>query len=194
MADKPQTSPPGASTHFGFRTVDSGQKAGLVRGVFDSVASKYDVMNDLMSFGIHRLWKRRAVELSGVRRGQRVLDLAAGTGDLAARFAGLVGDEGLVVLGFPSNDFFGQEPGTEEEIQEFCRLTYSVKFPMFAKTQVRKGNADPLFQCLGEAAGCYPQWNFHKYLIGRDGRLVDNYLSFTSPQSETIVNAVEELL
>jgi demethylmenaquinone methyltransferase/2-methoxy-6-polyprenyl-1,4-benzoquinol methylase len=86
------------STHFGYRQVDLDDKAGLVRGVFDSVASRYDLMNDLMSLGIHRLWKRRAVELSGVRRGQSVLDLAAGTGDLAARFAGLVGDEGLVVF------------------------------------------------------------------------------------------------
>ena len=92
MADKQQ------STHFGFRTVASEEKAGLVRGVFDSVASRYDVMNDLMSFGIHRLWKRFAIELAGVRRGQRVLDLAAGTGDLADRFADLVGPDGLVLM------------------------------------------------------------------------------------------------
>jgi len=83
MADKEQ------NTHFGFRTVGKGEKAGMVRGVFDSVASKYDVMNDLMSLGIHRLWKRFAVDLAGVRRGQRVLDLASGTGDLADRFADL---------------------------------------------------------------------------------------------------------
>ncbi len=86
------------NTHFGYRQVDVDEKASLVRGVFDSVAGRYDLMNDLMSLGIHRLWKRRAVELSGVRRGQSVLDLAAGTGDLAARFAGLVGEEGLVVF------------------------------------------------------------------------------------------------
>jgi demethylmenaquinone methyltransferase/2-methoxy-6-polyprenyl-1,4-benzoquinol methylase len=92
MADKEQ------NTHFGFRTVGKGEKAGMVRGVFDSVASKYDVMNDLMSLGIHRLWKRFAVELAGVRRGQRVLDLASGTGDLADRFADLVGPEGLVLM------------------------------------------------------------------------------------------------
>jgi demethylmenaquinone methyltransferase/2-methoxy-6-polyprenyl-1,4-benzoquinol methylase len=66
--------------------------------VFDSVASRYDLMNDLMSFGVHRLWKRFAVELAGVRAGQRVLDLASGTGDLAARFAGLVGPTGAVVM------------------------------------------------------------------------------------------------
>lgn len=85
-------------THFGYQTVDEQQKAGLVRGVFDSVADSYDIMNDLMSLGIHRLWKRFTVELAGVRRGQRVLDLASGTGDLADRFADLVGPEGLVVM------------------------------------------------------------------------------------------------
>jgi len=86
------------TTHFGYQEVPTEQKAGRVRAVFDSVASRYDLMNDLMSLGIHRLWKRFAVELAGVRRGQRVLDLASGTGDLAARFAGLVGPEGLVVM------------------------------------------------------------------------------------------------
>jgi demethylmenaquinone methyltransferase/2-methoxy-6-polyprenyl-1,4-benzoquinol methylase len=78
--------------------VDTGEKAGLVRGVFDSVASRYDVMNDLMSLGVHRLWKRFAIELAGVRPGQRVLDLASGTGDLADRFADLVGPDGLVLM------------------------------------------------------------------------------------------------
>ena len=86
------------TTHFGYQQVPEEEKADLVRQVFDSVANRYDLMNDLMSFGIHRLWKRRAVELSGVRRGHRVLDLAAGTGDLAARFAGLVGPDGEVVF------------------------------------------------------------------------------------------------
>ncbi len=86
------------TTHFGYQEVPAEEKAGRVRQVFDSVADRYDLMNDLMSFGIHRLWKRIAIELSGVRHGQRVLDLASGTGDLAARFAGLVGPEGLVVM------------------------------------------------------------------------------------------------
>ncbi len=86
------------STHFGYETVDSAEKAGRVRQVFDSVASRYDIMNDLMSFGVHRLWKRYAIELAGVRKGQKVLDLAAGTGDLSARFAGLVGPKGEVVF------------------------------------------------------------------------------------------------
>jgi demethylmenaquinone methyltransferase/2-methoxy-6-polyprenyl-1,4-benzoquinol methylase len=86
------------TTHFGYRQVPVGEKAQHVRAVFDSVASRYDLMNDLMSLGIHRLWKRQAVELAGVRRGQRVLDLASGTGDLAERFAGIVGPEGEVVV------------------------------------------------------------------------------------------------
>jgi len=86
------------TTHFGFQQVSSEEKAGRVRAVFDSVAERYDLMNDLMSLGIHRLWKRFAVELAGVRAGQRVLDLAAGTGDLSARFSGLVGPEGRVVV------------------------------------------------------------------------------------------------
>jgi demethylmenaquinone methyltransferase/2-methoxy-6-polyprenyl-1,4-benzoquinol methylase len=89
---------PRRNTHFGYRTVDSEEKASLVRDVFDSVASKYDLMNDLMSFGIHRLWKRFAVELAGVRPGQQILDLASGTGDLADRFADLAGPGGLVLM------------------------------------------------------------------------------------------------
>ncbi|MES9888245.1 MAG: bifunctional demethylmenaquinone methyltransferase/2-methoxy-6-polyprenyl-1,4-benzoquinol methylase UbiE [Candidatus Sedimenticola sp. 20ELBAFRAG] len=86
------------NTHFGFENVRTDEKQGRVRQVFDSVASRYDLMNDLMSMGIHRLWKRFAVELAGIKRGHKVLDLASGTGDLAARFAGLVGPDGLVVM------------------------------------------------------------------------------------------------
>ena len=86
------------TTHFGYQQVPTGEKQVRVRQVFDSVASSYDLMNDLMSLGIHRLWKRQTIELAGVRRGQRVLDLAAGTGDLSERFAGIVGPDGEVVV------------------------------------------------------------------------------------------------
>ncbi len=86
------------STHFGYRQVNKDEKAGLVAGVFHSVAEKYDLMNDVMSFGIHRLWKRYTIEASAVRPGHRVLDIAGGTGDLSASFSRLVGDQGLVVL------------------------------------------------------------------------------------------------
>lgn len=86
------------TTHFGYRNVNASEKAGMVRGVFDSVASKYDVMNDLMSFGIHRIWKRIAVDLAGVKRGHTILDLASGTGDLAAKYSTLVGHTGKVIM------------------------------------------------------------------------------------------------
>jgi len=95
MTDKNSSS---STTHFGYQQVGVEEKARKVAEVFHSVADKYDVMNDLMSLGVHRLWKRYAIELSGVRRGQRVLDLAGGTGDLASRFARMVGPEGEVVL------------------------------------------------------------------------------------------------
>ncbi|MCW7556289.1 bifunctional demethylmenaquinone methyltransferase/2-methoxy-6-polyprenyl-1,4-benzoquinol methylase UbiE [Endozoicomonas gorgoniicola] len=85
-------------THFGFREVPPDEKESLVAGVFHSVATRYDVMNDLMSMGVHRLWKRFAIELSAVRRGHQVLDIAGGTGDLAKQFARRVGDNGRVVL------------------------------------------------------------------------------------------------
>lgn len=89
---------PGDTTHFGYKQVATEQKASMVAEVFDSVAAKYDLMNDLMSMGIHRVWKRFTIDCSGVRRGHRVLDLAGGTGDLAAKFSRLVGDEGQVIL------------------------------------------------------------------------------------------------
>ncbi len=85
-------------THFGYQQVKAGEKAHRVTNVFNSVAGKYDLMNDLMSGGIHRLWKYITVEMSAVRPGQQILDLAGGTGDLAAKFSRLVGPEGLVVL------------------------------------------------------------------------------------------------
>jgi demethylmenaquinone methyltransferase/2-methoxy-6-polyprenyl-1,4-benzoquinol methylase len=86
------------TTHFGYKSVPVDDKAQLVKGVFDSVASRYDLMNDLMSGGLHRLWKRRTIEEAGVRKGHVVLDLAGGTGDLAMKFAGLVGPQGHVIL------------------------------------------------------------------------------------------------
>ncbi|MFT6209100.1 MAG: demethylmenaquinone methyltransferase/2-methoxy-6-polyprenyl-1,4-benzoquinol methylase [Colwellia sp.] len=86
------------TTHFGFQTVDKNEKESRVASVFHSVAAQYDVMNDLMSFGIHRLWKRFTIDASGVRPGNKVLDLAGGTGDLTAKFSQLVGREGKVIL------------------------------------------------------------------------------------------------
>ena len=86
-----------SSTHFGYQTVDEGEKASRVRGVFDSVASRYDIMNDLMSMGMHRAWKAYTVAVANLKAGDYVLDIAGGTGDLARAFARKVGDRGMVV-------------------------------------------------------------------------------------------------
>ncbi len=96
--DMSEPNKPDDTTHFGYKTVDVDDKAGMVRDVFDSVAPRYDLMNDLMSGGLHRLWKRHTVAEARVRPGHRVLDIAGGTGDLTKRFAKLVGDDGEVVL------------------------------------------------------------------------------------------------
>ena len=102
--------------------------------------------------------------------------------------------QGLVVLGFPSNDFLGQEPGSEHEIQDFCRLTYGVKFPMFEKTVVKKENAHPFYAQLAALSGTYPSWNFHKYLISRDGKLITHFSPHTAPFDPTLVSAIEHAL
>ena len=86
------------TTHFGFQQVDVDQKQGLVKGVFDSVASNYDLMNDVMSLGTHRLWKNYTIASSNVSKGDKVLDIAGGTGDLAIKFRKKVGDSGKVIL------------------------------------------------------------------------------------------------
>ncbi len=102
--------------------------------------------------------------------------------------------QGLVVLGFPSNDFGQQEPGTEEEIKSFCRLTYGVEFPMFEKTSVTKNNAHGFYRSLAQASGRYPMWNFHKYLIDRKGHFVTDYMSAITPHHPDIINQIEKLL
>ena len=100
---------------------------------------------------------------------------------------------GLVILGFPSNDFGKQEPGSNKEIADFCDRTYAVKFEMFGKTSVAPG-ASALFDGLAQATGQRPQWNFHKYLVGRDGRTVASFPSKVAPGSTEFVAKVEQLL
>ena len=102
-------------------------------------------------------------------------------------------DRGLVILGFPSNDFGNQEPGSNKEIADFCENTYGVKFPMFAKSKVKGPNANKLFLDLAEMSE-EPRWNFHKYLIDRDGNFVKSYSSFTSPKSRKLIKDIESLL
>jgi glutathione peroxidase len=102
--------------------------------------------------------------------------------------------KGFKVLGFPSNDFRGQEPGTEKEIQAFCKLTYGVKFPMFEKVSVLGNKATPLYKQLTTVTGTAPGWNFHKYLIDRKGNVVANYSSATKPDDAAMLAKIDELL
>lgn len=101
---------------------------------------------------------------------------------------------GFAVLGFPSGDFKAQEFEGETQIREFCTLTYGVKFPMFEKVHVVGDTATPLYRELAQASGESPKWNFHKYLIGRDGRLVASWGSRTRPDDPRIVAAIEKAL
>jgi glutathione peroxidase len=103
-------------------------------------------------------------------------------------------DRGLVVVGFPSNDFGDQEPGSDREIAEFCRLTYGVKFPMFAKTTVVGKNANLLYAQLAKVTGTEPQWNFHKYLIDRSGQQVLSFGSRVKPEDRALLARIEEFL
>jgi len=101
---------------------------------------------------------------------------------------------GFAVLGFPSNDFKGQEPGSEAQIQEFCTLTYGVKFPMFEKVHVVGDEATPLYRDLTRATGVAPGWNFHKYLVSRDGRVVAQFPSKVRPDDPELRAAIEREL
>ena len=103
-------------------------------------------------------------------------------------------DRGFAVLGFPSGDFKEQEFEDETDIREFCTLTYGVKFPMFEKSHVVGADASGLYRGLARAAGEAPKWNFHKYLVGRDGRLIASYGSKTVPDDAQLVAAIERAL
>jgi len=103
------------------------------------------------------------------------------------------GEDGLVILGFPSNDFMGQEPGSNEQIASFCSAEYGVTFPMFAKIKVKGEGAHPLFVALNDAVG-EPSWNFNKYLIDRDGVVVARYGSNVTPEDKELVAHIDRLL
>ncbi|MGE5469865.1 MAG: glutathione peroxidase [Bacteroidota bacterium] len=109
---------------------------------------------------------------------------------LYARFK----DKGLVVLGFPSNDFGEQEPGGSQEIAEFCRLTYGVQFPMVGKSTVKGKGANPFYLKLAEITGSPPRWNFHKYLINRDASQVVAFGSMTKPDDKALLARIDEFL
>ena len=103
-------------------------------------------------------------------------------------------DRGLVVLGFPANNFREQEPGTNAEIQEFCKRTYDVTFPMFSKISVKGDDQAPLYQYLTGEIGGEIEWNFTKFVIGRDGRIVARFPSKVTPDSPEVTAAIEKAL
>ena len=102
--------------------------------------------------------------------------------------------QGFVVLGFPANDFGRQEPGNNQAIADFCENTFGVKFPMFSKTSVVGREANPLYKQLAQKTGETPQWNFHKYLIGRDGQTVRSYPSTVDPKNPMVIKDIERFL
>jgi glutathione peroxidase len=102
-------------------------------------------------------------------------------------------DRGLVVLGVPANNFGGQEPGSNEEIQQFCTRRYSVTFPMASKVSVKGDDQDPLYRYLAEAGGA-PRWNFTKYLVGKDGKVIRRFDSAVKPDSPELAGAIEAAL
>ena len=103
-------------------------------------------------------------------------------------------DKGLVVLGFPSNDFGAQEPGSNKEIAKFCEVNYGVSFPMFGKTSVAKGAVNPFYAKLAKATGTAPGWNFHKYLVDRNGERVTAFQTEIEPSDRRLVATLEKLL
>jgi glutathione peroxidase len=103
-------------------------------------------------------------------------------------------ERGLVILGFPANDFMGQEPGSADEIQAFCQRNYGVSFPMFAKISVKGKDMHPLFQYLVQETGDKPSWNFQKYLVNRQGKPVAAFDPSTRPDDQQIIARIEQLL
>lgn len=155
-----------------------------------------------LNFTMRALDEEREVNLCEEYKGKLVMIVnTASKCGFTGQFEGLENlyskykDRGFVILGFPSNDFANQDPGSEKEVAEFCRLTYGVKFPMFEKTRAAKANASPIYQTLAElAGGKYPKWNFYKYVISPEGEMIGNYSSFTKPNAKRLVKLIEENL
>ena len=105
-------------------------------------------------------------------------------------------EKGLVILGIPSNQFGGQEPGSEDEIKDFCKTNFNITFPMTSKYDVKGENAHPIFLWAKKSFGnsTVPKWNFHKILVSKNGKIVDTFASFTNPRSNKIIKKIEDIL
>lgn len=166
-----------------------------------AVAQSADACPALLDQSFRPLSSKTAVKLCDAHLNQvlLVVNTASKCGfttqyeGLEKLHAGLSG-KGFSVLGFPSNEFGGQEPGTEEQIKEFCTLTYGVKFPMYEKTSVKGASASPFYKKLAADGGGEPKWNFHKYLVGRDGVVIKGYPSSVKPDSPELLADIEKAL
>lgn len=154
-----------------------------------------------LDFKLRKLAKKEETNLCESYKGKVVLIVnTASKCGFTDQFDGLEAlykkykDKGLVVLGFPSNDFANQDPENEKKIAEFCRLTYGVEFPMFQKTHAAKANASPIYKTLGTMAGEFPKWNFHKYLLDTKGNLIGSFRSQVEPNSDKLISLIEKSL
>lgn len=160
-----------------------------------------DACPSLLEHKLQRLADAQTLRLCDAYRGKVLLVVnTASKCGFTDQYAGLealyeeLGPKGLVVLGFPSNDFGQQEPGSEAQIAEFCRSEYGVQFPMFAKGPVSGKAAQPLYKDLARIAGEAPRWNFHKYLIDRSGKRVLSFPSQVAPDAPLLRSAIEKML
>ena len=155
---------------------------------------------ELLNYSFNRLQTGRAESLCQYRGKVVLIVNTASYCGYTHQYEGLEAlyrkykDRGLVVVGFPSNDFGGQEPGTNKEIAEFCRLTYGVEFPMFEKSSVTSIKTNPLYAELLARTGQSPKWNFHKYLVDRDGKQVASFGTRVEPDNADLLGAVERML
>lgn len=154
-----------------------------------------------LNFSFRKLSNAKRINLCEAYKGKVVLIVnTASRCGFTPQFAALeklyqdYKSKGLVVLGFPSNDFGSQELNSEKQIASFCQLTYGVKFPMFEKTHASQALASPFYKTLGEISGEYPQWNFHKYLLNREGKIVASLASHVTPDSKTLKDLINKNL
>ena len=172
-----------------------------VLGITDSLAASQEACPETLNYSKRTLAGKDTVNLCKEYLGKVIVVVnTASKCGYTYQYEGLEAlyrkyrDKGLVVLGFPSNDFGRQEPGNEKQIQDFCRLTYGVEFPMFEKTHVARHSADPIYKTLARISGEYPQWNFHKYVLDRNGKLVASFNSKIEPQGRKMIGTIEPLL
>ncbi len=155
---------------------------------------------DLYSLQTHAL-DGRTVDLASYRGKVTLVVNVASECGFTPQYAGLqklhqeFATRGFAVLGFPSNDFGGQEPGTPEQIQSFCTTKYSVGFPLFAKVHTKAGDGQsPVYELLGKATGSLPSWNFCKYVVGKDGQPIQFFGSRTAPDAAELRTVIEQAL